>query len=358
MEKISTGIGIFDIPEEEWIKNAKPFIKSILVKIINNDKINIENFISNEMMKLWLIGFTHESYNFKKGKNYEEYETLGDQLVGAAFVKYLYTQYPSLNRESLSSFKQYYMSKQYQPTLSRKLGLQKYVLRKIKLSIDIEEDIFESFVGVLDDVGNKVVGFGFGYALVYNLVFNLFKDIELDVEKIKPIVTRVKELSVAMHWGRPIDMKPIRVDNITRFEIKYTEKALEFLRTQNINVSQTLAIGEGLNKKLAKDDAYNKAMKNLNELGINLEYARRYNAYLLNKELGETYNKARTIWEAKGYEYTYFKSKVAGHTGASYISLIGVKDDLSEDILVFEPIPFSNIKEGQKAVLETYINMA
>ena len=131
----------------------------------------LEELTDSEAMLIWKRAFTHESYNVEPDENYETTEWLGDQFVGSAFCKYLYSVLPKnlITERNLTLFNNYYMSKNFQPQLARKLGLSDFVRlgKAAPIFQKIEEDIFESFFGALVDIADNKLGQGVGYVLTF-----------------------------------------------------------------------------------------------------------------------------------------------------------------------------------------------
>lgn len=130
-------------------------LKSILGKfILDVDLVN--KMVSPKLLPYWERAFTHESINFKD--NYENLEFLGDGTVNYAFVLYLRRELKIEKSEYITNMLGYYMGTTYQPSITRKLELDRLIRKReeIKLSDNILEDVFESFFGVIELICTKL----------------------------------------------------------------------------------------------------------------------------------------------------------------------------------------------------------
>lgn len=130
-------------------------IGNIIDSFIENKNI-VDLFVNRKTLPYWIKGLTHESINYKE--NYEKYEFLGDSTLGYAFNLYLRDVENIKDLSKTNNLLNYYMSKQYQPTIARKIGLDKIIIihPNVKISDDILEDVFESFFGIFTFICRKL----------------------------------------------------------------------------------------------------------------------------------------------------------------------------------------------------------
>lgn len=130
-------------------------IKSILKSFVIDSSV-IDLFVNKKTLPHWIKGLTHESINYKD--NYEKYEFLGDSTLGYAFNLYLRDIENIKDLAIANNLLNHYMSKDYQPTIAKKIGLDKIIIihPDVKISNDILEDIFESFFGIFTLICRKL----------------------------------------------------------------------------------------------------------------------------------------------------------------------------------------------------------
>lgn len=162
----------------DWLIDLQRFLAKTLSPIISN----VAPYLTKEAMIIWADAFTHETYS---ENNYEDLEFLGDAILKGVFSKYLIKRFPNYHKREFTELNVAYMSKMYNGTLSKKLGLGPYIRSKSdKASLNLEADVFESFFGALDTVADLVVP-GIGNSLCYNMIVLLFQDVTISVEKTK-----------------------------------------------------------------------------------------------------------------------------------------------------------------------------
>lgn len=130
--------------EESIINILKSFVKDSYI------------LVNAKTLPYWIKGLTHESVNIKD--NYEKYEFLGDSTLGYAFGIYLRDVMKIKDLSVANNLLNYYMSKQYQPIIARKIGLDKLIIihPSVKISDDIIEDVFESFFGIFTFLSRRI----------------------------------------------------------------------------------------------------------------------------------------------------------------------------------------------------------
>ena len=96
-----------------------------------NEKAKIEKIRSiiygNAAMKIWVIAFTHPSYNTITDKNFEIFEYLGDRMLSYVLGVYMKKKYPNSNQDNLNNFDTAFTSRKPLAEISSKTGLLKYV---------------------------------------------------------------------------------------------------------------------------------------------------------------------------------------------------------------------------------------
>lgn len=107
---------------------------------------------------LYVLAFTHSSYNGMAGTRHQDYERLeflGDAVVGMVVSELCYIYHPDMEQGRLSELKSQFVRTASEAAYCKKLGLNKYIRVGISFAKDASsnlsllEDVFESFIGAL-----------------------------------------------------------------------------------------------------------------------------------------------------------------------------------------------------------------
>lgn len=287
-----------DLDREKWSRNVRSFIKGLLMPImpgppprrdrrkLSRDEIRrykereIDKYVDRRAMKLWEAAFTHKSFDPRDDYNYEKLEFIGDRVLKYAFNKYIMRRFPELDQDKLTGVETTYMAKDFQPQYARKLGLDKYVVLvgMDRASTDIQEDLFESFMGALNDVSDDIED-GLGAVNVYNFIVHFFNRFKFNLKgalggKAKTLVRQIFErFDRSMLEG--IQSWVIGDDGVGTFTVKATPKMIEFLGSKEpgrgfgiVLKSPVLGRAKGTSEKKAGKLAYQEALKTLEGYGI------------------------------------------------------------------------------------------
>ena len=126
---------------------------------------------------LYHLAFTHSSYNGMAGTRHQDYERLeflGDSIIGMVVSELCYIYHPEMAQGELSVLKAQFIRTQSEADYCKKLGLDKFIRVGVSFqgdisdSLNILEDVFESFVGAvfLDQ----------GLDFTYKLVRKIFEE--------------------------------------------------------------------------------------------------------------------------------------------------------------------------------------
>ena len=162
--------------EELRVKEFQIYLSKLLYAFIDNKDV-IYKMLGPEQMRIWIQAFTHQSANHQS--NYEVLETLGDISLSYAFKKYLFLTYKDITQGAISEYNHYYTSKEYLGNIGLGLGFKNWIITKINVNESILEDVTESFIGVIDLLGDRIQD-GLGILLVSKFVTLLFKEVTLD----------------------------------------------------------------------------------------------------------------------------------------------------------------------------------
>jgi len=291
--------------ENVWIKQYQTYLYRLLETIIPNEEVR-KVFVSFENMGTWIQALTHETFNIDK--NYEVYETIGDGLAKGAFIKYLCNWDPTVTPAQITSYSSNYLGKGkvFQSQLGVKLKFTDWVLKVGDIDLyNISEDIFESFIGVLDRVSYNVQDNlkskgKFDLALeayagdvVYRFITMIFTGIPIDKE-----YGEGSDFTTLGEYGAVLGTKE-KLFNIniggadknyyTEIILNNTGKQLlskEFPKFNNLPNNFKLASATGASDKQAKNKAAEDAVKVLKTFGASPSWMRtmRENSRLKNIE--------------------------------------------------------------------------
>ncbi len=373
-----------------WIKYVQLFVYTDITPFVfdNLTEDNRIKLVSPEAMIFWIIGFTHKTYNPNPGKNYEVLEFTGDRMEKAAYSAYMTINYPDITDNQIAELETYYVSKKYQGNQAKALGLDKYVLSRIPIDLNIREDLLEAMFGALSKAGDLAFGLGFGYRLCYNFFDHLFKNVKMNFNLSKGrAITRVKQIHEKFdaNWKFLERIKPIYDESKKMFkmEIPYTRELVSILKLTNTKLSnfnpndpkkkEYLAIGYGQSQEATKVAAYTKALNKLVDgFGITDKYIELVRVHFNREDntYGKTYKNLEKVikekWNKQNVENPIFSldfTKRFKSLNKNYIQVIGLQQDRTKVILstsdeIIIPNKAMNIKElKQKALMEAINNI-
>jgi ribonuclease-3 len=127
--------------------------------------------------ELYVLAFTHSSYNGMAGTRHQDYERLeflGDSVIGMVTSELCYLYHPEMEQGELSILKAQFIRTQSEAGYAKKLGLDHFIRvgasfqGEVADTPNVLEDVFESFIGAvfLDQ----------GLDFVYKLVRSVFEE--------------------------------------------------------------------------------------------------------------------------------------------------------------------------------------
>jgi len=108
--------------------------------------------------ELYLLAFTHSSFNGMVGTRHQDYERLeflGDSVIGMVTSEMCYIYHPEMEQGELSILKAQFIRTQSEASYCLKLGLAKFIRVGASFQGHVEdaqsvlEDVFESFIGAV-----------------------------------------------------------------------------------------------------------------------------------------------------------------------------------------------------------------
>lgn len=262
--------------EDLWYVGLAEHLKKLFTKL----KIkNIDEMFDNKYRKIWADVFTHES--FDKKNNYEEHETRGDFVLKGVFGTFLCLSMPNANKNEITMFFQAFMSKHFQPQLTKDLGIEKFIRSNKKIDDKMLEDIFESFISGYFTVSiDTTGGVEKAYGRIHHLIEYLFNKVEkIDFNNIRKgelklasMVLKQRLEALRFKYYEKVDT----VEGGTQVLISTDNNALEYFRKRGKNVTRIIGRGfsSGGNKDAASKMAYEDAVLYLDKQGISDEWVK------------------------------------------------------------------------------------
>lgn len=258
-------------------KNCLIDKKEILALLAIYDDIHNEN--------IYRRAFVHRSYCTRKNENFvegnvncpemclplqeesnERLEFLGDAVLHLVVAKYLFERFPAVNEGFLTTTRTKLVNGEMLASLSRKLGLNKYVLISNQIEANngrenknILEDTFEAFIGAIFLDYEEANGTGFDHArdwIIYILENNV------DFTELLTQNTSFKDRLVKYCQHNYQFIPQFReVDAVDRGNNSGQRMYTIFVRDNTGNV---IGIGKGNSKKQAELEASKKALQYYN----------------------------------------------------------------------------------------------
>ena len=211
------------------------FYKKMNIKPVNED--------------LYLLAFTHPSYNADaktKHHDYERLEYMGDAVIGYVVADLVYKMHPNMDQGLMSKLRSNIVRSSSLAEYARRFNYPEFITAgqsiqhdQIAKSNKILEDVFEASMGAIYlDLGIKVA-----YGVIKKVVLQDVKNV--DIYELTDAKTRLQEEMQAAYQDR-VSYELVRQDGPAHN------------RTFTVNVTfngQVLATGKGKSKKAAEEDA-------------------------------------------------------------------------------------------------------
>ena len=185
---------------------TNPEFNSMIRSILKERARLPDQFINAIMtplnMKELEVAFTHPSYD--QTSNYEFYEFIGDSTVNKCIVWYCKRRFPRLHNEKgvqkFSQLKANLVSKRSLSSLADKMNFWKF----IRMSVETQqrdkrkvlEDVFEAFIGCLENIVDQSLNMHSGYGVCYTIISTILEKITISLKEtdLKDPKTRLKEI--------------------------------------------------------------------------------------------------------------------------------------------------------------------
>jgi dsRNA-specific ribonuclease len=364
---------LFD-SREEWEDSLKKFLDKTLKPILPDNKVR-EKYLTPSAMNVWMSAFTHLSIDPRREYNYEVLEFLGDRALKYAFTKYISRRFPEISQDNLTRVETTYMSKIFQPKFARDLGLVKYTLYTDKfIPDDIQEDVFEAFIGALDKVSDEIED-GLGIINVFNFITNFFNGYTFDLRGESGNISKTLFIQIFDRFFPGREEKDKMVQDMTTwvetgenqgvFTIKATPKMLKLLESPapdgfNIKLkSPILGQAKGENYKQVEKIAYQQALKTLRSYNITPETATalKQQRDFFEPSVLPLLPSLKKKLESQDLKVAYFTTSKQKKAGAKQILYLNAEDNYGIiyhlDSVVLSP--GDDIAEAKKTLIEKYI---
>lgn len=180
--------------------NFKNFLSKLLERA--DIKPKFRKFLIDKYLYNFCCAFTTAAYDSEN--NLEVYEQKGDLSTNKFIVDYMGVRFPQLKNvkgvKVIARLRINYGSKQNLYEIAEKLGYWEYISCSMKERNNnmkhVMEDVFEAFVGALEDVINTEYKIGVGWAIIWKFLKNIFDgfSISLKYEDLYDAKTRLKEI--------------------------------------------------------------------------------------------------------------------------------------------------------------------
>jgi dsRNA-specific ribonuclease len=277
---------VYGIEDEDWMRDVQEFIFRFLSKFLGEE--NAKKLVLSEHMGYWFSVFTHASIDLED--NYENYETVGDKVLGLNLLEYVY-QYSIDNNIKITSDYQTNFIKEYGSRESlAALGIGEVFypwLRIVKVETEtkdqkskhVKEDLVESIFGVLYIIGNKSK-YGAGSFLAHKFFEFLFKGFKITEEILKKKDYKTDFLQLFERIGikgddipKPVNVSPNAYKNEHKLTLEFSDKVYNQLKEDFPTLQRFIAEVKGTSQQDVQNKIYEKAINVLASYGITVEWA-------------------------------------------------------------------------------------
>ena len=198
---------------DDQIRN---FVVDLLVKRGRVEYNTALQLMDSRGVQLLRQAFTHWSINTEP--NYELLEFLGDTTYNKVIAMYIYRRFPELANDpdgncKLTESCKLYKSKSQAPAFSDKLGLPSMAryralfyrpqaithpdkVLQIKMDNKFKTDLFEAFLGAIEELIDTRIYAHSGYAIAYNIIESLLDEIHITINLQSTISNKAKAKEV------------------------------------------------------------------------------------------------------------------------------------------------------------------
>jgi dsRNA-specific ribonuclease len=254
-----------------------PF-KTLLSKLLEKGNIAqkyINILLEPSSLQQFSVAFTHETAH--PTQNYELLETLGDQTANKCILWYFSKRFPHIfcpqGSDIITRIKIKYIQSDSFSEISDKLGFWDYISMNMETRTGdkrhkILEDVFESFIAVVEMVLDARFKVGVGYAVCFELISNIMDEMNVSIDylSLNNPITILKEIfdkliSSGQRDPQPKDSREHIPKYITSGD---TVNVYDRIKGQLI----LIGTGKGKTPELSKQEAAKNAIESLKSQGI------------------------------------------------------------------------------------------
>jgi len=337
----------YDTNTLSWAQQLQDYLYNKILPLAESDSTKRIKLVESEPMKIWVIAFTHSSFNPNTDSNYEVLEYLGDQSMAACLAKYLIKRFKGINQSQLSTFKSHFLDKVRLSQISLELGLSAWVRRREDDNINIQEDLMESLFGALTKIADEYIQEGLGSIYCYNMIVNLFNRVKADFSLFLGMPkTQVKEIFEKLGWIEKGAKPPQTSEKVDQENFKVTvfltPEAIAWFKARSTSLTslpQGKILGRSISgKKAATINAYDQALKTLKSLGVDWTIANQIKNHIdfQRPEMAPYLASLNEKTKSLGITGIYFpKNDIVKEKGreVKYVQLIGILSNNRKIIL-------------------------
>ncbi len=192
-----------------------------------------DELLTDDVIKEFMICFTHSSFNPIPDQNYDNKEFVGDKIYNSVICILFYSIYGNRFNQGIYTFMYKTFGSRYRmQELSTKMGFDSLIRYESdpekkgpkNVTIKMKTDVFEAVIYFIFDLANRKIQKGLGDTAVQNFVLSLFLEMkewnlfnltDEDIDKLKDNTTILKELRDAIARN----VKHV-IDKITDVDVK------------------------------------------------------------------------------------------------------------------------------------------
>lgn len=371
-----------------WVAHFRNYIRELITMFYSDIKKELlDQLTSDEYIIHWIPAFTHISWNPNIGQNFELLESLGDSALAAQFKKFLFMTDPLITESILNERKSRYMSREFQFKIAQKMKVEEWLISRSNIiSEGLREDLFESFCGALQKVGDLVLGvIGLGDILVMKVIQAVFGKVRFDQKYDHGADTTIVD-QIVDKWRLPVSSKASieKISpNMWRARYYFTGPNLNFFFKSFENLIPDFnanempkvleAVGEARDKNVSKIKAAQAMLSKLESYGITRALitfggATHSKYYFLDREYKELVDKVLDILKRAGKydEIVFYTPKNTSTNAPRLIIMVAVKRGevgLNDEVISWEDFKEVNYAENidstlrdHKILMQKFIN--
>ncbi len=262
-----------------------PF-KTLLSKLLLKGDISqkyVDVLLDSSGLQQFSVAFTHETAN--SVQNYELLETLGDQTANKCILWYFSKRFPQIfcpqGSDIITRIKIKYIQSDSFSEISDKLGFWDYISMNMETRNGdkrhkILEDVFESFIAVVERLLDSKFKVGVGYSVCFQLISKIMDDMDVSIDylSLNNPITILKEIFDKLISSGQRDPQP----KDSREHIpKYVQNG-DVVNVYDRIKGQLILIGTGKGKtpEVSKQEAAKKAIETLKSQEISKKIPEAY----------------------------------------------------------------------------------